>query len=250
MSCPRPDGRPVAIAHRAGNELPRLEQARELGADLAELDVWLHRGCVEVRHATTVGPLPLLRERWRFSPGWGPRLQLDAVIEAAGRDLQLMVDLKSDTLALSEAVAAAFDRRLPAAPYAVTTRQWPLLEPFADRDDVCLIPSAAWPHELAELLPALGERYTALSMHSSLVDPALLSELAGRGVAVYVWPVNTLPDLERVLGAGASGVNSDSLSLLAKVIASGAGESAPATESVPEARERLPQRADAPRLES
>ena len=243
MSRPLPADRPVAIAHRAGNDLRRLERARAIGADLAELDVWLHRGRLEVRHAATVGPLPLLRERWRFTPGWGPRLPLEAVIEAAGRDLRLMVDLKSDTPALSEAVAAAFDRRLPGAPYAVTTRQWRLLAPFADRDGVCLIPSAAWPHELAALLPDLGERYRALSLHSALVDPDLLSELAGRGVSTYVWPVNAAADLERVLGAGAGGVNSDNLSLLAQVVASGAGD--PPTQS--ESPEPAPPRADSPR---
>ena len=225
MSCPRPDARPVAIAHRAGNDLARLERTREIGADLAELDVWLRRGRVEVRHAKTVGPLPLLRERWRLSPGWGPRLGLDAVIEAAGPDLQLMVDLKSETLALSEAVVAAFDRRLPGALYAVTTREWWLLEPFEGREHVCLIPSAAWPHELAELMPHLGDRFHALSMHITLVEPALMSELAGRGVSTCVWPVNATADLERVLGAGATGVNSDNLDLLAQVIAN--GEAAP-----------------------
>lgn len=220
MSCSSQNDRPVAIAHRAGNDLARLDRARSIGADLAELDVWLHRGRVEVRHAKTVGPLPLLRERWRLSPGWGPRLGLDAVIETAGPELQLMVDLKSETLVLSEAVADTFERRLPGAPYAVTTREWWLLEPFEGREHVRLIPSAAWPHELGELMPALGERFHALSMHITLVEPALMSELAGRGVATYVWPVNTTADVERVLGAGASGVNSDDLDLLATLVAS------------------------------
>ena len=221
MTCPQPRGRPVAIAHRAGNDPARLQHAKAMGADLAELDVWLHRGRLEVRHAKSVGPLPLLRERWRLSPGWGPRLELDAVIAAAGRDVRLMVDLKSETLSLSEAVARAFERHLPGAPYAVTTREWWLLEPFEGREKVCLIPSAAWPHELAELLPTLGERYRALSMHITLVEPALMSELTARGVAVYVWPVNTRTDLERVLGAGTTGINSDNLDLLAEVIANG-----------------------------
>lgn len=221
MTCPRPRGRPVAIAHRAGNDLARLKHATSIGADLVELDVWLRRGRLEVRHAKTVGPLPLLRERWRLSPGWGPRLELEAVIEAAGPDVQLMVDLKSETLALSGGIVAAFDRCLPGATYAVTTREWWLLEPFEGRDGVCLIPSAAWPHELAELMPNLGDRFHALSMHITLVEPALMSELAGRGVSTFVWPVNTTAELERVLGAGAAGVNSDNLDLLARVIANG-----------------------------
>jgi len=230
VSCPRPEGRPVTIAHRAGNDLSRLERASAIGADLAELDVWLHRGRVEVRHAKTVGPLPLLRDRWRLHPGWAPRLVLDAVIEAAGRDVPLMVDLKPETLALSEAVDAAFERSIPGATYAVTTREWWLLEPFEGREQVCLIPSAAWPHELAELMPSLGERFHALSMHITLVEPALMTELAGRGVATYVWPVNTPGNLARVLGAGAAGVNSDNLDLLAEIV--GNAEGAQERESV------------------
>ena len=229
MTCPRPRGRPVAIAHRAGNDLARLEHATSIGADLVELDVWLRRGRLEVRHAKTVGPLPLLRERWRLSPGWGPRLELEAVIEAAGSDVQLMVDLKSETLALSEGIVAAFDRQVSGATYAVTTREWWLLEPFEGRDGVCLIPSAAWPHELAELMPTLGDRFHARSMHITLVEPALMSELAGRGVSTFVWPVNTAAELERVLGAGAAGVNSDNLDLLAQVIANGEAHPEPAT---------------------
>ena len=231
MSCPTPQGRPVAIAHRAGNDLARLEHATSIGADLVELDVWLRGGRLEVRHAKTVGPLPLLRERWRLSPAWGPRLELEAVIETAGPDVQLMVDLKSETLALSEGIVAAFDRRSPDATYAVTTREWWLLEPFEGREGVCLIPSAAWPHELAELMPTLGDRFHALSMHITLVEPALMSELAGRGVSTFVWPVNTTAELERVLGAGAAGVNSDNLDLLAQVIANDEAYPAPAAEN-------------------
>ncbi len=210
--------RPLAIAHRAGNDLSRLARARAIGADIAELDVWLHRGRLEVRHAQSVGPLPLLRERWRLMPARGPRLTLDTVIEAAGRDLLLMVDLKSTTLDLSEAVVDAFARHLQGAPFAVTTREWWLLEPFEGRDHVRLIPSAAWPDELAELLPTLGDRYHTLSLHLSLVTPALLREIASRSVAVCVWPVNTPAELDRVLATGASGVNSDNLDLLADLV--------------------------------
>ena len=212
--------RPLAIAHRAGNQLHLLERAKAIGADLAELDLWLHRGRLEVRHAQTLGPLPLLRERWRPVPGWGPRLELDAVIETAGRDLRLMVDLKSPSLALSKAVVATFERRLPGAPYAVTTREWALLAPFEGSAHVRLLPSAAWLGELAALMPELGKRYRALSLHRTLAQPATMRELAGRGVAVYVWPVNSPAALKHARAVGAAGVNSDNLDLLAELIAS------------------------------
>ena len=53
----RPDERlPLAIAHRSGNHLERLQPAVAAGADLIEADVWLHRGKLEVRHLKTLGP--------------------------------------------------------------------------------------------------------------------------------------------------------------------------------------------------
>ena len=218
-----PPDRPLAIAHRAGNRPARLARAKAIGADLAELDVWLHRGRLEVRHARALGPLPLLREGWRVMPAW-PRLEIDAVIESAARDLPLMVDLKTESSALSKAVAAAFERRLPGAPYAVTARVWPLLAPFEGMAHVRLLPSAAWPDELAALMPALGERFRMLSLHASLVRPDVMRELASRGVDACVWPVNTRAELARALAAGAAGVNSDNLDLLAAVVAGTAGD--------------------------
>ena len=41
---------PLLIAHRAGNCLPRLTEAREVSPDLIEADVHLFSGRLEVRH--------------------------------------------------------------------------------------------------------------------------------------------------------------------------------------------------------
>ena len=228
MTAMPPEGRPVVIAHRGGNDLAALDRAKAIGVDLAELDVWLHRGDLEVRHLKTMGPIPLLWDRWRLVPGWIPRLQFEQVVEAAGRDIRLMIDLKSKTLTLSEALIAAFARHLPGAPYAVTARHWPLLAPFEDVPEATLIPSAAYRGELAKLLPSLGERYQTLSLHRTLVAGELLSELRGRGVATYVWPINSQASLEWALAAGASGITSDDLDLAAAVVARRRGASGPA----------------------
>ena len=129
MTALPPEGRPVVIAHRGGNDLAALDRAKATGVDLAELDVWLHGGALEVRHLKTMGPIPLLWDRWRLVPGWIPRLRIEQVLESASRDIRLMIDLKSKTLALSEALIAVLARQLPGAPYTVTARNWPLLAP-------------------------------------------------------------------------------------------------------------------------
>ncbi len=219
MTALPPEGRPVVIAHRGGNDLAALDRAKATGVDLAELDVWLHGGALEVRHLKTMGPIPLLWDRWRLVPGWIPRLRIEQVLESASRDIRLMIDLKSKTLALSKALIAVLARQLPGAPYTVTARNWPLLAPFEEVAEASIIPSAATGSELAELLPSLGERYQTLSLHRGLVTAELMSELTGRGVATYVWPINNQAWLEQVLAAGVSGVNTDDLELAAAVVA-------------------------------
>ena len=47
-----------------------------LGADLVEADVRLYRGRLEVRHLRTVGPLPILWDRWQLAAPRRRRLQL------------------------------------------------------------------------------------------------------------------------------------------------------------------------------
>ena len=85
---------PFVVAHRAGNDLGILRRAEALAPRLVEADLHLRRGRVEVRHLKTLGPLPLLWDRWRLAPGWRPRLELPALLEAAAPGTELMLDLK------------------------------------------------------------------------------------------------------------------------------------------------------------
>jgi glycerophosphoryl diester phosphodiesterase len=53
----------LRVAHRAANDPDALAAAAAAGADLAEGDVHLRRGRLEVRHAKSLGPLP-----WHWEP--------------------------------------------------------------------------------------------------------------------------------------------------------------------------------------
>ena len=55
---------PLTVAHRAGNDLAALREACSAGVDLVEADLRYHRGRLEVRHLKTMGPVPLLWDRW------------------------------------------------------------------------------------------------------------------------------------------------------------------------------------------
>ena len=75
---------PFIVAHRAGNDLELLRRAEGVQPRLIEADVHLYRGRLEVRHLKTLGPLPVLWDRWYLASPRTPRLELAGLLAAAG----------------------------------------------------------------------------------------------------------------------------------------------------------------------
>jgi hypothetical protein len=59
-----------------------------------EADLHLYAGRLEIRHLKTLGPLPILWDRWSLAPPWAPRLLLDRLLGAMAPGTHLMLDLK------------------------------------------------------------------------------------------------------------------------------------------------------------
>ena len=101
-----------------------------LGLPLAEADVHLHRGRLEVRHSKTAGPVPVLWDRWELASARTPRLLLDELLAAAvPGGPELMLDLKGHDPRLAGPRArcgAGTTRRV-----TVCSQDWRLLEPPA-----------------------------------------------------------------------------------------------------------------------
>ena len=97
---------------------------------LIEADVHLHRGRLEVRHLKTLGPLPVLWDRWYLASPRTPRLELAALLDGVGPDTTLMLDLKGRDPRLSRRVARRARAAPPTGPVTVCSRSWRLLEPF------------------------------------------------------------------------------------------------------------------------
>lgn len=214
-----PPTRTLTIAHRAGNELSRLEEALEAGVDYAEADVWLHRGTLEVRHDKTAGPLPILWERWSLKPGWTPRLVFDALLAAASGRGRLLVDLKGREDGLGEAVAVAV-KRAAATDAVAFCGGWPHLDRIRDLlPQVPLFYTIGNVERLALLRPRLArEEIPGVSIDSRILTESIVSELSSSGVReIITWAVETSAAARRVLGWGVSGVISDSLALLASI---------------------------------
>ena len=209
---------PLAIAHRAGNSLAALAAALEAGVDVVEADVHAHEGRLEVRHLKTMGPIPYLWDTWSLVPAAAPRLLLDEVLQAVKPGTLFMLDVKGkpeQSADVAVAAATAVHEIAPGHDVIVCGRRWAGVDAVADRSYVRPVYSARTRRELAGLrtlvttTPAYG-----VSVHRSLLTPALVAELHRRVEVVMTWPVNTSAVLTEVLELGVGGVISDELEVL------------------------------------
>jgi glycerophosphoryl diester phosphodiesterase len=214
-----PDSVPLLVAHRAGNDIDSLLAAEAAGVDLVEADIWLWRGRVEVRHSKTMGPVPLLWDRWMLAPGWTPRLLLDDVVSAARSDTEFYLDLKGGAPELSELVAEAMTRLAPGRPYTVSSQSWDLLEPFEGADGVRVIYSIGSRRMLRAIPKRLRDRVAdGIGINQRLLTPARISMLRELAPAVFTWPVNSRTRFDELAAWGVDGVISDKYALIRQAI--------------------------------
>jgi len=223
----------LAVAHRAGNDLALLAAAAAIGADLYEADLALDSGQVDVRHLRTLGPVPLLWDRWRLVRASAPRLALPELLAAAG-DLPLLLDLKGAHPALAVAVRAALPNDRP---YWVCSRGWRQLEVFRGLEHVRVVHSVGSARELRALPGELARYYgpaqpgtawpgTAaggctpaggVSVHARLLSPSVVARLHTLTPLVLSWPVNTPRRLAQLPGWGVDGAITDSPDVLRRL---------------------------------
>jgi glycerophosphoryl diester phosphodiesterase len=224
--------RVLAIAHRAGNDLPSLPRALALGVDVVEADVHALAGRLEVRHSKSLHPLPWLWDR--PSPRTGPRVAQPRIVwtPAAQPQLslrQLLAELDSSTtLMLDLKGAGAVGRRalqeLARAPRQPPTlvcgRWWPSVEPAAGQPWARPVLTARNRAELARLRRRVrtSRRPYGVSLHRSLLTAPLVAELRERVELVMTWPVNSRATLDEVLSRGVTGVISDEAEVLRAVV--------------------------------
>jgi glycerophosphoryl diester phosphodiesterase len=202
---------PFFIAHRAGNDLARLRQAEELGIEHVEADLRLWRGRVEVRHLKTLGPIPVLWDRWRVANPFAPRLALASLLRAVGLTTELLLDLKGRDLELARLVLSELP---PGRRVTVCARDWRLLEPFAEHADIRALHSVGTARQLRRLLSrAGGARLEGVSIHERLLDASAVAELRRHASLVLTWPVNTLQRAQELVALGVDGLISDDLAL-------------------------------------
>ncbi len=105
-----------------------MGRLRERNIAVVEADLHLYAGRIEVRHLKTLGPVPVLWDRWTLAAPWAPRLRLDRVLAAMRPGTELMLDLKGRDPRLPALVAAALGEHATGARVMVCARHWPLLD--------------------------------------------------------------------------------------------------------------------------
>jgi glycerophosphoryl diester phosphodiesterase len=209
---------PFLVAHRAGNDLAHLRRAEQLGIPYVEADVHLYGGRLEVRHLKTVGPLPILWDRWTLAAPWKPRLLVDRLLVEAGPHTQLMLDLKGHHRRLSAELARALDDDGAARRVTICSRDWRLLEQFRERPGVRLVHSVGSRRQLRRL--RREQRLAGVSIHRRLLDPTVTCELKARAGVLLAWPVETLHEARILARWGVDGLITQSYERLAPAFGS------------------------------
>jgi glycerophosphoryl diester phosphodiesterase len=211
---------PFIVAHRAGNDLDGLRRAEALRPGLIEADIHLYSGRLEVRHLKTLGPLPILWDRWYLASPFTPRLELASLLAHAGPDTALMLDLKGRDRRLARRVAVALARH----PGSVTvcSRSWRLLELFQD-SHVRAVHSVGSRRQLRALRRRFaGRRLAGVSIHRRLLDAATVADLRARAELIVTWPVTSIEEARRLGAWGVDGVITERFEALGPALAGGA----------------------------
>ena len=211
--------RSFVVAHRAGNDLDRLRAAAALALPLAEADVHLHRGRLEVRHLKTAGPLPVLWDRWRLASVRAPRLRLETLLEEARGGPELMLDLKGHDPRLAGRLAAAVRHVGVAARITVCSQDWRLLEHLSGEPDRRQVHSVGNARALARLRERFwGARLAGVSIHRRLLDAATVQDLHARAELVLSWPVETVAVARHLAVLGVDGMISQAFEPIAAAL--------------------------------
>ena len=208
--------RPFLVAHRAGNCLVQLRATELLGADLVEADVRLYRGRLEVRHLRTVGPLPILWDRWQLAPSWRRRLRLAELIDATAPETGLVLDLKGSRTEVAEKTLEAIRPFLDSRRFTVCARSWSLLEAFAGLP-VRRLHSIGTESELRRFLERFAaDRLDGVSVHECLLRADTVAELRSIVDVVLTWTVNRPTRARELVRLGVDGIVTDDVAGLSQ----------------------------------
>ena len=244
---PRPAGTeagsvaPLRIAHAYGNTEERLETALEADIDAIELDVWFRTEQIWVRHEPRQEPFPVLIDKRMRGHSLPPlsfplgrrwyirldvnRLKLDEVLAAVGGRKRLLIDVKGvyharQNLAFARALVQAI-RKYGAESWAAVCGQfWPVLDDVRrEAADLEVRYSVERVYQWEKFMRLVGEdeRVRRVCIEHRFLNEERTRFIEDRGVDLYCWTVDNPEEARRLVAAGADGIISNNLALLAEL---------------------------------
>lgn len=178
----------------------------------------LFHGRPEIRHLKSVGPLPLYWDRWMLASPFRRSLVLTELLEAAGPDTELMLDLKGSRLRLAEIVRSEIQAHVTRRRFTVCARSWRLLDLF-DGLPIRRFASAGSHRQLRLLRQRFaGRRVDGVSVHERLLDARSVAELRQVADLVLTWPVNAPSRARELVAMGVDGLISDRAGFIAPLV--------------------------------
>jgi hypothetical protein len=213
-----PEHRPLAIAHRAGNDLDAARAAIAAGADMLEADVWPRLGRLEIRHVKSIGPLPIYWERWYIDSIGGRHLRLHELVRGLPTDVPPFLDLKGLHPWLGRRVVSAIREIQRDREIILCGRNWRHLDPVARLPNVHVFYSIGDEKQLANVWERLGRQANpAVSIHHRLLTEEIVTRLKGLGTTIIAWTVNEPAIAKALFQLGVDGFTSDNREMLAAI---------------------------------
>jgi glycerophosphoryl diester phosphodiesterase len=234
-------GAPLRIAHAYGNTRERLETALEAAVDAIELDVWYRGGEIWVRHEKRLGPLPILVDKRMRGHALPPlslplgkrwyvrldfkRLKLDDVLTMVAGKKGLLVDLKGAyraerNLDFARAVVRTIRKHGAESWVSVCGQFWPVLDDVRrEAPDLEVRYSVERVYQWEKFMRLVGadERVRRVCIEHRFLNEERTRFIEDRGVNLFCWTVDNPDEAQRLVAAGADGIISNDLGLLAKL---------------------------------
>jgi glycerophosphoryl diester phosphodiesterase len=236
---PTNEGAPLRIAHAYGNTRDRLKTALGSTVDAIELDAWYRHGEIWVRHETRQEPFPLLFDkrmrghslpplslpigkRWYVRLDFN-RLKLDEVLETVAGKKRLLVDVKGayraqGNLEFARALIRTIREHGAESWVSVCGQFWPVLEDVrreAPHLEVRFSVERVYQWEKFMRLVGEDERVRRVCIEHRFLNEERTRFIEDQGVNLFCWTVDNPEEARRLVAAGADGIISNDLELLA-----------------------------------
>jgi glycerophosphoryl diester phosphodiesterase len=233
--------KPVLIAHAYGNTRARLQTALDSPVDAIELDLWYREGGLWVRHERRLNPLPLLVDRRMRGHSVPPlslplgkrlylrpdlnRLSLESVLQAVSGSKSLLIDVKGSyharqNLAFAQTLIQTIRDHDAESWVTICGQFWPVLDDVRrEAPDLEVRYSIEHVYQWEKFMRLLGEdeRVCKVCIEHRFLSEERVRFIEEKGVDIYCWTVDDPTEAFRLAAAGADGIISNDLDLLAQL---------------------------------